>query len=61
MTRLTVRRSMCHANRVTLLRFKPLPGEPIVDQLVFAAQKSFLSGEFSPGQRFRQYGHWPPN
>jgi GntR family transcriptional regulator len=43
---------MCHATRVTLLRFKPLPGEPIVDQLVFAAQKSFLSGEFSPGQAF---------
>jgi GntR family transcriptional regulator len=43
---------MCHAHCVTLLRFKALPGAPIVDQLVFAAQKSFLSGEFSPGQEF---------
>jgi GntR family transcriptional regulator len=43
---------MCHSVYVTLLRFKALPGEPIVDQLVFAAQKSFLSGEFSPGHAF---------
>jgi GntR family transcriptional regulator len=37
---------------VTLLKFKAKPGESIVDQLVFAAQKSFLNGEFSPGQAF---------
>jgi GntR family transcriptional regulator len=34
------------------MRFKALPGESIVDQLVFAAQRAFLSGEFSPGQEF---------
>jgi GntR family transcriptional regulator len=43
---------MCHPLHVTLIRFKALPGESIVDQLVFAAQKAFLSGEFSPGQSF---------
>lgn len=37
---------------MTLLRFTLQPGQSIFDQLVFAAQKSLLSGEFSPGQAF---------
>ena len=37
---------------MTLLRFTLQPGQSIFDQLVFAAQKSLLSGEFSPGQPF---------
>jgi GntR family transcriptional regulator len=43
---------MCHKNRVTLIKFKIEPGGSVVEQLVFAAQKAFLSGEFSPGQEF---------
>ena len=49
---MTVRHILCHKNHVTLLRFKIEPGGSVVDQLVFAAQKSFISGEFSPGQEF---------
>jgi GntR family transcriptional regulator len=37
---------------VTLLRFTLRPGETIFDQVVFAAQKAFISGEFTPGQPF---------
>jgi GntR family transcriptional regulator len=37
---------------VSLLRFKAQPGETIFDQLVYAAEKSILAGEFSPGQPF---------
>lgn len=37
---------------MSLLRFKPQPGETIFDQLVFAAEKAILGGEFSPGQPF---------
>ena len=43
---------MCHTLVVSLLRFKPQPGETIFDQLVFAAEKAILGGEFSPGQPF---------
>ncbi len=43
---------MRHSIRVTALRFQLKPGEPIVDQVVFAAKKAFLSGEFQPGQTF---------
>jgi GntR family transcriptional regulator len=43
---------MCHNTRVTLLRFTPRPGQSIVEQLLFAAQKAFLSGEYQPGQAF---------
>jgi GntR family transcriptional regulator len=43
---------MCHINHVTALRFQLKPGEPIVDQVVFAAQKAFISGELQPGQTF---------
>jgi GntR family transcriptional regulator len=37
---------------VTLLRFTLRPGLSIVEQLLFAAQKAFLSGEYQPGQAF---------
>src|SRR5580698_1671049 len=43
---------MCHNTRVTLLRFTLRPGQSIVEQLLFAAQKAFLSGEYQPGQAF---------
>lgn len=38
--------------RVTLLRLNLLPGQPIFEQVVFAATKAFVSGEFQPGQPF---------
>jgi GntR family transcriptional regulator len=38
--------------RVTLFRFTLRPGQSIFDQVVFAATKAFLSGEFRPGQPF---------
>jgi GntR family transcriptional regulator len=38
--------------RVTLLRLTLRPNQSIFDQLVFAAQKAFLSGEFQSGQTF---------
>jgi GntR family transcriptional regulator len=37
---------------VTPIRFKLKPGESIIDQVVFAAQKAFVSGEYHPGQPF---------
>ena len=37
---------------MTLLSFKIQPGASIFDQVVFAAIKAFLSGEFQPGQPF---------
>jgi GntR family transcriptional regulator len=37
---------------VTALRFHLKPGEPIIDQVIFAAKKAFISGEFRPGQAF---------
>jgi GntR family transcriptional regulator len=43
---------MRHIIRVTHLRFQLKPGESIVEQVVFAARKAFLSGEFQPGQTF---------
>lgn len=43
---------MCHSVYVTLLRLTLRPGQSIFDQLVFAAQKAFLSGEFQIGQTF---------
>jgi len=43
---------MCHSICVSLLGFKAQPGQSIFDQLIFAAEKAFLSGEFSPGQAF---------
>jgi GntR family transcriptional regulator len=37
---------------VTLIRFKLRPGQAIFDQVVYAAKKAFISGEFAPGQSF---------
>ena len=37
---------------MTLLRFTLKPGQSIFEQVVFAAVKSFISGEFQPGQPF---------
>jgi len=37
---------------VTLFRFTLQPGSSIFDQVVFAATKAFVSGEFQPGQAF---------
>jgi len=37
---------------VTHLRFTPKPGQSIFDQMVFAAKKAFISGDFQPGQQF---------
>jgi GntR family transcriptional regulator len=38
--------------RVTLLHCSFQPGQPIFEQVVFAATKAFISGEFQPGQAF---------
>lgn len=43
---------MCHIMHVTLFRFQLRPGESIFDQVVYAAKKAFISGEFQPGQPF---------
>jgi GntR family transcriptional regulator len=43
---------MCYSNRVTLFGFALRPGQSIFDQVVFAATKAFISGEFRPGQAF---------
>ena len=43
---------MCHIISVTLFRFTLRPGISIFDQVVFAATKAFVSGEFQSGQAF---------
>jgi len=43
---------VCHITSVTLFRFTLQPGSSIFDQVVFAATKAFVSGEFQPGQPF---------
>jgi GntR family transcriptional regulator len=37
---------------VTPFRFELRPGEPIFDQVVYAAKKAFISGAFQAGQAF---------
>ena len=37
---------------MTLLRFKLRPGQSIFDQVIYAAKKAFISGEFAPGKPF---------
>lgn len=44
--------TMCHSIHVTLFRLTLRAGESIFDQLVFAAKKAFISGEFQAGQDF---------
>jgi GntR family transcriptional regulator len=34
------------------MRFVLRPGQPIFEQVVFAAKKAFISGEYKPGQSF---------
>ena len=43
---------MCHITHVTLLRLDLRGGDSIFDQVVFAATKAFISGDFRPGQAF---------
>jgi GntR family transcriptional regulator len=43
---------MCHSTAVTLFGLNLRPGQSIFDQVVFAAKKAFISGEFQPGQAF---------
>jgi GntR family transcriptional regulator len=43
---------MCHSSDVTLLNLQLQPGQSIFDQVVFAARKAFVSGEYRPGQSF---------
>jgi GntR family transcriptional regulator len=43
---------MCHINDVTLTGLKLKPGQSIFDQIVFAATKAFVSGEYAAGQTF---------
>src|ERR1700743_3019619 len=43
---------MCHISSVTLLNLTLRPGQSIFDQVVFAATKAFIGGEFQPGQTF---------
>ena len=37
---------------MTLPRFRLQPGQSIFDQVVFAAVKAFVSGDYEPGQAF---------
>ncbi len=37
---------------MTVLNFRLRPGESIFDQVVYAAKKAFVSGDFRPGQAF---------
>ena len=50
--RLTTHSHSRHSIHMTLFRFALRPGQSIFDQVVFAATKAFLSGEFRPGQAF---------
>lgn len=43
---------MCHSVYVALFGITLQPGQSIFDQVVFAATKAFVSGQFRPGQPF---------
>jgi GntR family transcriptional regulator len=43
---------VCHITTVTLFGLTLRPGQSLFDQIVFAATKAFVSGEFQPGQPF---------
>jgi GntR family transcriptional regulator len=43
---------MCHIEYVTHLNIILRPGQSIFDQVVFAAKKAFVSGEYRAGQTF---------
>ena len=41
-----------HSTDVTVFRFELRPGQSIFDQVVFAAKKAFIGGQFQAGQAF---------
>jgi GntR family transcriptional regulator len=43
---------MCHSVDVTLFRLNLVPGQSIFSQVVFAAKRALISGEYLPGQAF---------
>lgn len=43
---------MCHSTAVTLFRLNLNSGQSIFSQVVFAAKKALIGGEFLPGQAF---------
>jgi GntR family transcriptional regulator len=43
---------MRHIIYVTQFRFSLRPGQSIFDQVVYAAKRAFISGEYLPGQPF---------
>jgi GntR family transcriptional regulator len=43
---------VCHIIVVTLFRINLHPGQSIFDQVVFAAKRAVIAGEFLPGQAF---------
>ena len=43
---------MCHIIAVTPFRFSLHAGQSIFDQVVYAAKRAFISGEYLPGQPF---------
>lgn len=43
---------MVHSTLMATFRFSLTPGQPIFDQVVFAATKAFISGEMQPGDPF---------
>jgi DNA-binding transcriptional regulator YhcF (GntR family) len=43
---------MCHSVHVALWGITLQPGQSLFDQIVFAAIKAILSGQFQPGQPF---------
>ncbi len=43
---------MCHISDVTAFRCLLKAGQPIFDQVVYAAKKAFVSGDFQAGQPF---------
>jgi GntR family transcriptional regulator len=42
----------CHSLNVTQFAFELRPGQPIFHQVVYAAMKAFVSGQFQVGQAF---------
>ena len=47
-----MRQTVCHISDVSLFGCDLRPGQPIYDQVVYAAKKAIVSGEFAPGQSF---------
>ena len=49
---MTARCVLCHSTCVTLFRLNLRSGRSIFDQVVFAAKRALISGEFLAGQAF---------